>query len=76
MSDQAKTGKALHDGAPAGSEQNGDGPAADDSNIKNPEGEAETPAPTPRADQGTARPAKKPDDPEGQQGSTDHNRSH
>jgi hypothetical protein len=75
MSDQTKTGKASQADTPAGSAQNGEGPAADDSGIKNPEGEAENPAPMPRADQGRGQPAKKPDDPEGQQGSTDHSRN-
>jgi hypothetical protein len=37
--------------------------------IKNPENEAENPAPMPKADQGKAEPRPKPD-PEGQQGST------
>ena len=47
--------------------------------IKNPENEAEKPAPMPKADQGAARPAEKPHDPEGQQGSnrpgTDHEKN-
>jgi hypothetical protein len=44
--------------------------------IKNPEHEAENPAPMPRADQGKAAPLPKPDDPEGQQGSTQPGKDH
>lgn len=40
-----------------------------DEGIKNPENEAEDPAPMPKADQGKAEPRSKPNDPEGQQGS-------
>lgn len=43
--------------------------------IKNPENEAENPAPMPKADQGAARPADKPRDPEGQQGSNQPGRT-
>jgi hypothetical protein len=44
--------------------------------IKNPENEAENPAPMPRADQGQAKPRPKPHDPEGQQGSTQPGKEH
>jgi hypothetical protein len=44
--------------------------------IKNPENEAENPAPMPKADQGKAEPRSKPHDPEGQQGSTQPGKEH
>lgn len=44
--------------------------------IKNPENEAENPAPMPKADQGKAAPRPKPHDPEGQQGSTQPGKEH
>jgi hypothetical protein len=44
--------------------------------TKNPEHEAENPAPMPQADQGKAVPRSKAHDPEGQQGSTQPGRIH
>ncbi len=43
-----------------------------DATVKNPEGEAENPAPMPASDPGQATTTPKPADPEGQQGSTKH----
>ena len=47
-------------------------PSHSDPSIKNPEGEAENPAPMPPSDQGRATTTDKPVDPEGRQGSTKH----
>jgi hypothetical protein len=47
-----------------------------DNGIKNPEHEAQDPAPMPQADQGKAEPRSKPKDPEGQQGSTQPGKDH
>jgi hypothetical protein len=44
--------------------------------IKNPENEAEDPAPMPKADQGKADSRPRPRDPEGQQGSTQPGKEH
>jgi hypothetical protein len=44
--------------------------------TKNPEHEAENPAPMPQGDQGRAVPRSKPHDPEGQQGSTQPGKIH
>jgi len=48
----------------------------DATSIKNPENEAEKPAPMTKSDQGKAEPRPKPQDPQGQQGSTEPSKDH